>query len=160
MRSDRKNVPESLPAEEIVTVLLISPFKEDCSFLRKTFHHPQWRILYGEDCRAASEILEKESPPHVILCESTLTDGTWKDILYVTQSIRLQPNLVVASRHADEYLWAEVLNLGGYDVLVKPFEPAEVLRVIGMATTQFTNRRKQRKSARSLTSGASYQYGS
>jgi hypothetical protein len=30
-------------------------------------------------------------------------------------------------------LWAEVLNLGGYDVLLKPFDRAEVVRVAGMA---------------------------
>lgn len=30
---------------------------------------------------------------------------------------------------ADERLWAEVLNLGGYDVLPTPFEPDEVTRV-------------------------------
>jgi DNA-binding response OmpR family regulator len=27
-------------------------------------------------------------------------------------------------------LWAEVLNLGGYDVLSKPFDPVEVRRVV------------------------------
>jgi hypothetical protein len=35
----------------------------------------------------------------------------------------------VFSRLADEYLWAEVLQLGGYDVLLKPFEEEEVARV-------------------------------
>jgi DNA-binding response OmpR family regulator len=43
------------------------------------------------------------------------------------------PLLLVVSKHADENLWAEVLNLGGYDVLLKPFERAEVVRVVGMA---------------------------
>jgi hypothetical protein len=35
----------------------------------------------------------------------------------------------VISRLADEYLWAEVLNLGGHDVLAKPLRQAEVLWV-------------------------------
>jgi len=34
---------------------------------------------------------------------------------------------------ADEVLWAEVLNLGGYDVLAKPFNSNEFIRVISMA---------------------------
>jgi FixJ family two-component response regulator len=37
------------------------------------------------------------------------------------------------SRHADERLWAEVLNLGGYDLLAKPLEGDEVSRVVEMA---------------------------
>jgi DNA-binding response OmpR family regulator len=43
------------------------------------------------------------------------------------------PVLIVSSRTADERLWAEVLNLGAYDVLVKPFDPTEVSRVVGLA---------------------------
>jgi hypothetical protein len=35
----------------------------------------------------------------------------------------------VFSRLADESLWAQVLNLGGFDVLMTPFEAEEVLRV-------------------------------
>jgi DNA-binding response OmpR family regulator len=34
---------------------------------------------------------------------------------------------------ADEALWAEVLNLGGYDVLTKPFDPKEVHHAVSMA---------------------------
>ena len=47
------------------------------------------------------------------------------------------PLLLVTSKTADENLWAEVLNLGGYDVLMKPFELGEVTRVIGMAWRQW-----------------------
>jgi hypothetical protein len=39
------------------------------------------------------------------------------------------PSLIVFSCLADEFLWAEVLNLGGFDVRMTPFEPEEVLRV-------------------------------
>jgi hypothetical protein len=42
---------------------------------------------------------------------------------------RFPPNFIVFSCLADEFLWAEVLNLGGFDVLMTPFEPEEVLRV-------------------------------
>jgi DNA-binding response OmpR family regulator len=39
------------------------------------------------------------------------------------------PSLIVFSRLADEPHWAKVLNLGGFGVLITPFEPEEVLRV-------------------------------
>ena len=41
--------------------------------------------------------------------------------------------MIVSSRLADDCLWAEVLNLGGYDLLAKPFAAAEVSRVVKMA---------------------------
>ena len=37
------------------------------------------------------------------------------------------PSLIVLSCRADEFLWAKVLNLGGFDVLMTPFEAEEVL---------------------------------
>ena len=43
------------------------------------------------------------------------------------------PLQIVTSRLANDRLWAEALNLGAYDVLPRPFDPAEVLRSVGMA---------------------------
>ena len=37
-----------------------------------------------------------------------------------------QSLMLVVSRHADERLWAEVLNLGGFDVLALPFDRDEL----------------------------------
>jgi hypothetical protein len=36
---------------------------------------------------------------------------------------------IVASRLADEHMWAEVLSLGGFDLIAAPFELEDVLRV-------------------------------
>ena len=41
--------------------------------------------------------------------------------------------LIVASRLADEGLWAEAMNLGAYDVLAKPFERKELVRSVSLA---------------------------
>jgi len=63
----------------------------------------------------------------VVICERSLPDGDGKDLLGKT------PRLIVTSDAADEALWAEVLNLGGYDVLAQPFDEQEVRRVVAMA---------------------------
>ena len=34
---------------------------------------------------------------------------------------------------ADEHLWAEALNIGAYDVLAKPFDRQEVIRIFSLA---------------------------
>jgi len=73
-------------------------------------------------------LLHDQSVP-VVLCERDHADGNWEDLLKAIVRLPAPPNLIVFSRLADESLWAEVLNLGGYDVLIKPFEPEEVLRV-------------------------------
>jgi hypothetical protein len=41
--------------------------------------------------------------------------------------------LIVTAKLADDRLWAEVLNLGGFDVLAQPFYRGEVTRAVGHA---------------------------
>jgi DNA-binding response OmpR family regulator len=45
----------------------------------------------------------------------------------------------VTSRVADDSLWAEVLNLGAYDLLMKPFDLTEVFRVVSLAWRHWKN---------------------
>jgi DNA-binding response OmpR family regulator len=71
--------------------------------------------------------------PWVVLCDQVFMDGDWRDLLNDLQHEQQMPPLIVSSRLADDRLWAEVLNLGGYDLLTKPFTPAEVSRVVRLA---------------------------
>ncbi len=89
-------------------------------------------VLHSPDCEHASGYLA-DSRISVVICEALLPDGTWKDLLTRMASTNASPLLVVTSDVADESLWAEVLNLGGYDVLAQPFDPEEVTRVVGSA---------------------------
>src|SRR6266536_6407951 len=62
-----------------------------------------------------------------------LTDGAWRDILQHTLQEKSLPVLIVTSQVANDSLWAEVLNLAGYDVLAQPFDREEVTRVVTSA---------------------------
>jgi len=48
----------------------------------------------------------------VVITETLLPDGSWKDLLAFIWRIEASSDLVVTSKLADESLWAEVLNLG------------------------------------------------
>jgi len=71
--------------------------------------------------------------PWVVVCDQNLADGDWRDVLRDLETEQRTPPLIVSSRLADERLWAEVLNLGGYDLLANPFAATEVRRVVQMA---------------------------
>ena len=120
------------PSPEKISILLISSHSEDLGMLRTILHHQGWEIAYCSSAAEAERHLTA-APLSIVVCERELSDGNWKDILRKTEAILHPPLLLVVSRHADEQLWAEVLNLGGYDVLLKPFDRMEVTRVVGMA---------------------------
>ena len=53
---------------------------------------------------------------------------------------RSSPFFIVTSRLADERLWVEALNVGAYDVLVKPFDVTELKRVLNSAWCEWRER--------------------
>ena len=105
--------------------------------LRHILDGAVWQVSAVATRRSAIERLHA-SAVSVVVCESVLEDGTWKDILEHNHACSYGPPLIVTSRLADEYLWAEVLNLGGYDVLPKPFNDREVRHVLQTVSLQQT----------------------
>jgi DNA-binding NtrC family response regulator len=132
MLSTLNNLPPVKTYPVNIPILLVSPHQADVAALRQILHHCDWDIAPADSVSAARRHLSRHAPA-VVLCERDLPDGSWTDILAATSQMERAPLLLVISRHADDALWAEVLNLGGYDVLLKPFEKAEVARVVGMA---------------------------
>src|ERR1035441_5713219 len=119
---------KSIPSPEGTAVALaVSPLPADRARLREILSQGNWKLHEASDCGEALALLRDESVP-VLLCERDHADGNWEDLLKATARLPDPPNLIVFSRLADESLWAKVLNLGGFDVLMTPFEPEEVLR--------------------------------
>ncbi len=66
----------------------------------------------------------------VLICEDRFGSSTWQHILATLKDLPASPPFVVTSRLADDRLWAEVLNMGGFDVLAQPFRFEEVSHVV------------------------------
>ena len=114
--------------ERTAAVLAVSPSPAERVRLRKILSKENWRLHEASDCCEVLVLSRDQSVP-VLLCERDHVDGNWEDLLNTTASLPAPPNLIVFSRLADESLWAKVLNVGGFDVLIAPFEPEEILRV-------------------------------
>ncbi len=108
------------------SLLTVGLSVEDCDSLRKILAPHGWEIREAARWVQVYECLRGANCSAVI-CERNLPDGCWKDVLVELEDWSPSPPLVVTSRHADNRLWAEVLNLGGYDVLVTPFDELEVV---------------------------------
>jgi DNA-binding response OmpR family regulator len=117
------------------TVLTIGEFEQDRPLLHDIFRTYGWTLLEACDRRHAMACLER-NPVDVVLAESDLPNWNWKKILNDLRRLAQPPQLIVTSRTADDYLWSEVLNFGGYDVLPQPFDRDEVERVIAAACRQ------------------------
>jgi CheY-like chemotaxis protein len=113
-------------------LLSVSADAEDHTVLQRMLSGLAMSVEAVSSCQEALDYLSRDHVS-VIFCESSMCDGSWKDLLNQLSTGVEAPPLVVTSRLADDYLWSEVLNLGGWDVLAKPFRQQEVLYVLDSA---------------------------
>jgi DNA-binding response OmpR family regulator len=150
------------PQTASVTVFHVGPQDQDLRALADILDRSDWQMCPGitwklaatDDLPSTEAGLKGQSVP-IVVCERECHSCTWKDILAHVGAFSVPPMVIVASRTADEYLWAEALNLGAYDVLSKPYHPAEVVRVLSLALLHWENRPATRQArAHQVSAGA------
>jgi len=122
-----------------VSALLVGEFADERLLLREIFRNCGWRLFEASDRRWALQALER-NPVRVVITETSLPSGDWRKVLQDLRKLPVPPQLVVTSRLADDHLWAEVLNIGGFDVLARPLDRDEVERVVASASRHFETR--------------------
>jgi len=115
-----------------LTVLSVSPLREDHLSLQGILDHSRWKMLTAHDRSSALPLLAGHDIA-VVVCEADVQGRTWIDLLEGCRNLLSPPSLIVASKFADGRLWAEALNLGAWDVLAKPFNHIEVIRSVKSA---------------------------
>jgi len=140
MKHSAKDSPRK---RDLIHVLSIASAGRQHRYLKQALataaYQPDLVIEACDGLGAALELLSQRGFA-VVICESELADGTWRDLLNSMPVSGGRPALVVTSRLADEYLWAEALNLGAFDVLAQPFHPEEVCRVVHAAWRSWQHR--------------------
>jgi len=113
-------------------VLSVSAKDADHAALCRLIDGRRWQFRTAYTCGEAIRELRCRGA-RVVFCEMTLPDGNWKDVLERIRGLRHPPRFAVISARADERLWFDLLDLGGYDVLSKPLIEDEVRNVLGPA---------------------------
>ena len=112
-----------------INILSLSPSTSDHGTLSELL---PWPILRASTLPGAIGLLQRHSIG-LIVCERDIPPYSWKDVLVRVATVSKPPLVIVTSLNADDFLWAEALNWGAYDVLPKPFDPAEVARSVRIA---------------------------
>jgi DNA-binding NarL/FixJ family response regulator len=141
IRRENQQMPS---LSEVIRILSVSPYSDDHSTLDLILRESAgensltstWELARASTLSSALSLLRR-LPCRVAICERDLPLGSWKDLLEYAQLLSNPPRIIVASRIADEYLWAEALNLGAHDVLAKPFDRKEALHVINSASIEW-----------------------
>ena len=120
-------------AIEVLPLLLVTSDDQNERSLRAILDGTPRAMYRVSNCNEAVLLLESLNPS-VVLVEANLPTGDWKRLLDRMWNLQRSAELIVFSCFADDGLWSEVLNLGGYDVLAIPFDAEEVRRTISLAS--------------------------
>jgi CheY-like chemotaxis protein len=85
------------------------------------------------DCNEARRMLETQAHVQVVFTDTALPDGTWRQVLKIVTQVSSNIEVVVCSLFSDCKLWLDVLEEGGYDVLVQPYQRDEIKRIVEAA---------------------------
>ena len=116
--------------------LLVGDYENDRALLNEIFRQAGWRLIGAHNRERALKVLDR-SQVHVVIANSEIPGWHWRRVLEDLRRRACPPQLIVTSRTADEYLWSDVLNCGGYDVLAQPFRREEIERVIASARRHY-----------------------
>src|SRR5947209_872198 len=128
----------------LVSALIVGAEDKDQRNLERIFTASGWEIHRARNRNEARALLDCK-PVRVVISERELPEGGWREVLDDLMQRADPPALVVTSRLADEALWSEVLNMGGYDVLAQPLDSEEVTRVVSAAARHFDSEHDRRR---------------
>ncbi len=109
-----------MPDHSSWTILLVQLTDGDCAALRQALANSNYQLYEAADCREACSFLASNHAP-VIVCGCHPASSEWREFAQYIAGLPEPPVFVAASRLADDSLWAEVLNQGGFDLLASPF---------------------------------------
>lgn len=115
-----------------IGVLIASAKQDDHSYLGALCRSRGWRTFHAKTYATANEML-MQFHPEILITDQFLPGGGWRQLASELGQSPHSPVLIVTSRAADDRLWAEVLNLGGHDVLPSPYLDSEAKLVIDSA---------------------------
>ena len=117
-------------------ILCISGHPDDARRLSEMLHSLPLVLDQVDSVRQARAQLQQQEYD-AVLTEALLPDGKWLDVLHLVRESPREMAVIVTDAKADTRLWAEILNLGAFDLLAQPFYEPEVRRILYNACSRF-----------------------
>jgi len=114
-------------------VLAVTTFAGDVLALGALAAAEGWQL---ETCASVSEavVLLARIPGRVVLLDRDVSALGWRGALTALLASR-ESRVVLISPVTDDFLWDEVVRLGGYDVITRPLDAARTLSAVNLAVT-------------------------
>lgn len=128
----RKRNASRLAPEGRVRILALSMPLEDRFLLERLGKQHGWELRFTSAPREGFALAARDHFD-LILCDRTQDGYPWREVMERLAASSPRSCILLVSPVNDDYLWGDVLQQGGYDVLIRPFREKAVLQSIDAA---------------------------
>jgi DNA-binding response OmpR family regulator len=115
-----------------LTALGVVQGEEDRQSLQGILARSTWVLQLASTFQQAQYALHDRAIGVIVTDPDLPGAYSWRHTAQFATQIAPPPAVIVASRWGDDRLWAAVLNLGGFDLIWKPFDAIERARMEGI----------------------------
>lgn len=117
-------------------IVLASSQSDDASNLYALLAGSAWKLIAVPTCSDAASAIRHLRVP-IVLCDLTIEDQPWQKSLRMLRRARNRTCVIFLSNEPEADLATEIANGGGFDLLVRPLERAQVLQSLFFAYGQY-----------------------
>lgn len=132
----KKRNEEKPVLQDRLKILILSMSLDDRLLMEQLAKQHHWSLRFTHSPEEGFT-LASQNRFEVVLCDRNQYGYPWREVIDRLAAISPQSCILLVSPLKEEYLWRDVLQRGGYDVLTRPLCEAAVLRAID-AATRFT----------------------
>jgi len=115
-----------------IPVLIVTSRAEDVAELSSILEGTPWELTDASHAEDAAAALKVASAP-ILLFDRDAAGPSWQKTMRELIKSRRSACVVLLSSVADQYLWEEVVQHGGFDLLSRPFRKETVLSTLVFA---------------------------
>jgi DNA-binding response OmpR family regulator len=124
----QRNQGQPLP-EARLKILALGMFIQDRILLERLGKRHNWELRFTNSPPDAFQwVSQKEF--EIILCDRNQPGYPWREVMDRLAKNSPRSCILLISPVNDDYLWRDVLQWGGYDVLRRPLDPEAVLHLV------------------------------
>jgi DNA-binding NtrC family response regulator len=130
------------------SVLLVHNEPESFRGLEEMLHEQEIRTWRAHDCAEARTMLRDGGPVDLVLTDTALPDGTWKDAIRLVRKTSKDTPVIVMSRVVSMQLYLDTQDGGAADFIVPPMAPRDLAYTLSSAVHRAVAPATRRRPAR------------
>jgi DNA-binding NtrC family response regulator len=128
--------------QERIAALLVHDRAEPMGFIRRALEAQFIDTQSVRTCHEAFQTLWGHQPPHLILADARLPDGSWEDVVRLATEAPAPVNVIVVAEVVDIAFYLEVIQRGAFDFIVPPMPLPDFNHVVRSAVDNALRRRE------------------